>query len=206
MKRLSAIFFLIVGVAGYAGTTAVADESFVIPVSIRAAKVFESQAGKPGVVAANAVAYEATVAAINYADRQVTLVNASGTTSTLTVDNQVRDLDQVKKGDKVKTTYTAEVALFVRESYEPPDATEKSTVTLAPKGAKPGIEVVKTTEITGNVDAIDYDKRTVTLSGPLGNGQTFGVDDSVKRFDEVRRGDQVVIRYSEALAITVSKP
>jgi hypothetical protein len=65
---------------------------------------------------------------------------------------------------------------------------------------------VKTAEITGNVQAIDYKKRTVTLKGPEGNLTTLKVGEAAKRFNEVKKGDQVVLRVTEALLIDVTKP
>jgi hypothetical protein len=49
-------------------------------------------------------------------------------------------------------------------------------------------------------------KRTVTLKGPEGNLSTMKVGPAAKRFKEVKKGDQVVLRVTEALLIDVSKP
>jgi hypothetical protein len=59
--------------------------------------------------------------------------------------------------------------------------------------------------MTAKVEAIDYDKRTVTLMGPQGNRRMVKVDESVKRLNEVKPGDEVVVRYTEAVAIAFSK-
>ena len=61
-------------------------------------------------------------------------------------------------------------------------------------------------EVTAKVTAIDYNKRTVTLKGPEGNEKTIGVDENVKNFDQIKVGDEVVVRHTEALAISVAKP
>ncbi len=42
--------------------------------------------------------------------------------------------------------------------------------------------------------------------GPEGNTRTIKVDPGVKRFKEVKKGDEVVVRLTEALAISVQKP
>jgi hypothetical protein len=73
-------------------------------------------------------------------------------------------------------------------------------------GAKPEGVVVNTTELTATVEAIDYAKRTVTLKGPEGNTVTLKVDESAKDFKNVKKGDQVVARFTEAVAISVQKP
>ena len=48
-------------------------------------------------------------------------------------------------------------------------------------------------------------KRTVTLKGPEGKIQTYKVGEEVKNFKQVKKGDQVVLRVTEALALEVEK-
>jgi hypothetical protein len=61
-------------------------------------------------------------------------------------------------------------------------------------------------EITANVAAIDSQTRAIALKGPLGNIRTFKVSDAVERFNEIKVGDQVVIRVTEAIALVVLRP
>ena len=58
--------------------------------------------------------------------------------------------------------------------------------------------------MTARVEDIDYKTRTVTLRGPQQKTTTIKVDKSVKRFNEVKKGDDIVIRPTEALAIEVN--
>ena len=148
----------------------------------------------------------ARVDAVDYGKQLVTLTGPQGNTVTLKVGPEVRNLDQVKAGDQLIVEHYESIALFVRKSGEPPHATEATVVALAPKGQKPGGIVVDTAEITATVEAIDYEKRTVTLRGPEGKTRTIKVDPAVKRFPEIKRGDEVVVRHTEALAIAVRKP
>jgi hypothetical protein len=166
----------------------------------------EKAAIKPGAVVADVVTLEATVESIDYQKRTVTLKGPEGTTKTLTVGKEVKNFDQIKKGDKVKADFLEEVALFIRKPTESPVGVESGVVGVAPKGKMPGMFNVNTVEITANVESIDYKKRTVTLRGPEGNLTTFKVDKRVKRFKEVKKGDQVVLRYTEAYAINVTRP
>ncbi|MGO9689996.1 MAG: hypothetical protein ACLP2X_15830 [Syntrophobacteraceae bacterium] len=48
-------------------------------------------------------------------------------------------------------------------------------------------------------------KRTVTLKGPEGKIRTYKVGKEVKKFKQVKKGDQVVLRVTEALALEVEK-
>jgi hypothetical protein len=56
------------------------------------------------------------------------------------------------------------------------------------------------------VEAINYDTRVITIKGPEGNTMTKHVDDSVKRLNEVKKGDEIVIQLTTAFAITVREP
>jgi hypothetical protein len=62
------------------------------------------------------------------------------------------------------------------------------------------------TSVTAKVQAIDLDKREITLKGPEGKVVTLTVDKSVKRLDEVKVGDDVQADYYVALAAEVREP
>jgi hypothetical protein len=164
-----------------------------------------TDAGKPGAYVVESIQWMATIKAVDYQKRTVTLEGTDGKTGTFNAKN-VRNLDQVKVGDLVKAEYTEELAIFVRKSDEQPGAMEGAMVGLTPKGQMPCGLVANTVEVTANVEAIDYQNRTITLQGPQGSVKTFKVDQSVQRFDQIRKGDQVVVNYTEALLIAVVKP
>jgi hypothetical protein len=164
-----------------------------------------STAAKPGAVVVDVVQWTGTVKAVDPAKKLVTVEGPGGRTTTVNAQN-ARNLDQVKAGDKVNVELIEETALFVRKADAPPSATEAQAVELAPKGKMPGGVVANTMQVTANVEAIDYGKRTVDVKGPLGNVRTFKVDKGVKNFDQVKKGDQVVIRHTEAIGLSVTRP
>ena len=147
---------------------------------------------------------QARVDAIDYAKRTVTLKTDSGSV-TLEVGPQAKNFDQVKVGDKVTVDYHSSTAFYVRRVDEPPSANESTVVEYAAPGAQPSGVIVKTKEITARVDAIDPKTRMTTLTGSGGNSVTFKVDDAVQNLDRIKAGDQVVVRYTEALALSVDK-
>ena len=65
--------------------------------------------------------------------------------------------------------------------------------------------VVAMAEITATVVAIDKATRTVTLKGPKGRTVDVVAGDAVRNFDQIRIGDQVVVRYEEALTLELKK-
>jgi hypothetical protein len=161
---------------------------------------------RPGIVIVDAAEITARVDAVDQAKRLLTVTGPRGNTVTLKVGPDVRNFDQVQAGDKLTVRYLDAVALVVRKPGEAPSATEAAAVAVAPKGQKPAGLMVETVEATGTVEAVDYGKRTVTLKGPEGRSRTIKVDPSVKRLQEIKKGDQIVARHTEGLAIYVSKP
>jgi Cu/Ag efflux protein CusF len=159
---------------------------------------------KPGKVIVEVVKLTGTVKAVDPQNKTVTVEGSGGRTVTVNAEN-ARNLDQVKVGDKVNLRYTEELALFVRKSDAQPSAAQTDMVALAPKGEKPAGLMARTVELTGSVESIDAKKRTVSVKGPAGNVRTFHVDKTVKNFNQIKKGDQVVLRVTQAVALSVVK-
>jgi hypothetical protein len=159
-----------------------------------------------GLVIADHVQVRAQVQAINYADRTVVLKGQNGKTVTLKVGPQAKNFDKVKVGDQVRADFYTSTAIELREAAgEPPSAHETEAVEVAAPGEQPHGMMVRTREISARIDAVDAQKREVTLTGPRGNTATLKVSDAVQNLDQVKKGDQVVVRYTEAIALAVDK-
>jgi hypothetical protein len=75
-----------------------------------------------------------------------------------------------------------------------------STVTAKAPGARlVGAEV----SVRARVVELDRARRLATLKGPKGNVVTLEVPAEVKNFDQVRVGDELVVRYVEAIAARI---
>ena len=160
---------------------------------------------RPGVVYADRARTTATVKAVDREKRTVTLEGSGGRTVTVNVPPEAQNFDRVQVGDKVNVEYLDAVALFVRKADGRPAASDVSEVRLAPKGGTPGGVMVKVVEVTARVEGIDHGTRKVTLRGPEGNTRVFTVDPRVQRLDEVKPGDEVVVRHTEALSLRLDK-
>lgn len=158
---------------------------------------------KPGGMVVDETQVTAVVKAVDHAKRTVTLLLPSKETKTFTVSKEAVNFPQVKVGDEVKASYIESIAVFVHGPDEKPSAEEATTVALAPKGAKPGGLVANTQSITAKVTALDQKTRVITLTGPQGNSLTFTVGPDVKRLNEIKVGDTVSLRYTEALMVDV---
>jgi len=168
--------------------------------------IAQEKGDRPAVVVAETNVVKATVKDIDHKKREVVLKDDEGNTTKMKVSEAVRNLDQVKKGDQIVAGYYQSAAISVKkpgeESSEPAQA---DAVIRSGKGETPGVMVVKTRQVTATVEDIDYSKREVKLKGPEGNTTKITVGDRVKRLEDVKKGDQIVARYTEALAVSLAK-
>jgi hypothetical protein len=169
-----------------------------------------TEQSKPGVVVSNVATMQATVTDIDKATRTITLRSDDGREETMKLGPEVKNFDQIEKGDKVTAEYHEATAIFARKPEAASGAAGSGVQTygkaeLAPLGQKPSGVFADVTEVVATVDAIDYAKRQVTLKGPTGKMRTINVAEDVPNLENVKKGDDVVIRYSEALAISVTK-
>ncbi len=146
-----------------------------------------------------------TVQSVDAAKKEVTLKAPDGTVQTYKLGKEVRNFDQIKPGDQVTATVVDSLAVSVRKPGEPPSMGESQTVLLAPKGAKPGGVIANTFEVTATIQDIDQAKRQITFLGPQGKLQTVKVGPDVD-LTKLKKGDNVVLKFTEAIAITVEKP
>lgn len=146
----------------------------------------------------------ATVAEIDYDARRATLKMPDGRMLPVTVGEDAYNFDQVKAGDLVDITYAESMAVSLEKaSGAEPSVVTSSAMERAPKGQKPEGVAYKTTEVRAKVVEINYETRTVDLLGPNGNVISVTVDKKVEHFENIKKGDDVVARYTEAMAISV---
>lgn len=163
------------------------------------------QKGVPGGAIVETYKTTATVTAVDAASRKVTLAAPDGTKTVFKAGPEVVNFGQIQVGDQVKATVAEQLVVYVRKNGEPASDGAAAAVALAPVGAKPGVLMAETVEVTAKVEAIDLEQRKVTLRFPDGKSKTFKVRSDVD-LTKGKLGDEVVIRTTEALAITVEKP
>lgn len=159
-----------------------------------------------GVVEESTVTATATVQKVDLKKRLVTLQGPDGKSFTITVDEAVKNLPQVKKGDIVTVVYFESIAYDVRRPGDAePGVATASEVTRSKPGEKPGGVAADVLRVTATITAIDKKAPSVTLQVPGGVARTITVKDP-SRLEKVKVGDLVEITYSEALAISVERP
>lgn len=165
----------------------------------------EKDTARPGVVVTDVLEVKATIEAIDSKKRVLTLRGTQGRAITLRADRAVKNFEQLKKGDGILVDFVESVAIFIRPAKAPQSSAEARLVTIAPKGAKIGALLAETFALTAIVESLDIKTRQMTVKEPHGDRWILPVDKSFKNLDRFRKGEEVVLRVTEAIAINVEK-
>ena len=161
-------------------------------------------ASEPVALAIDTVTATDTVKAVDYKTRTVTLESPNGATETYHALPNMVNFDQIHIGDKVRATVTDALAVSVRKAGTPPNVGDTVAVALAPKGARPGMFVANTLEATSKIVDVNRATHTITLAELAGGPKTVKLGPDVN-VSELKKGDDVVVRYTDALALYVEK-
>ena len=162
--------------------------------------------GENSLSGSNVVTATATVEAINHKTRMVTLRRSDGERIRFHVGDEVRNLPQVRKGDRVNVTYYESVALRLRKpGHGRMGVTVDEAAARAQPGELPAGAVGREVQVTTKVVAVDRRAQTATLELPSKERLTFAVEDP-SRLKRIKVGDLVQATYREAIAVTVAKP
>lgn len=143
------------------------------------------------------------ITAVDAANRIVSIKGPKGNVADMRVDPAVRNLDQVKVGDRVRLSYRVGVALALMKGGDGiRETVETESASVAQRGAKPGAAATKRTTIIANVEGVDTKNKTVTLQGTDGKLVDVRIRDP-KVLRDVKVGDQVVASITETVAVRV---
>ena len=161
--------------------------------------------GTPAAVMADSTRVEAEVVAIDKKNRVVTLKGPEGNIFDVVVGKEVKNLPQVKVGDRVIAEYAEALALKLKKGGGLRETVERSDVQRAQPGQKPG--AVKTREVDFVADVMDVDTKagTVTILGAKGRVVKLKIKDPAV-LAEIKPGDQVVGTYIQATGMIVVPP
>ena len=144
----------------------------------------------------------ATVEEVDAAKGHVTLKGPKGNLVPLTVGPEVRNLAQVKVGDKVRVRYAEALSLTLKkDGKELPSAKAASETMRAPAGATPAGAVGEQITVVADVIAVDAKTHQVTLKGPNRTVDLYVEDPEQLKLIKV--GDQIEAVYTQAVAVTV---
>jgi hypothetical protein len=159
-----------------------------------------------GVEFDDTVVITAEVVAIDKVDRTLLLMDPEGNIVDLEIDKEARNFNQIKVGDILKAEYYESVAIYIGKKGTQPKAGAGLVVGRSAKGEKPGGVLVETIDVLVTVKSKNKSKRTLKLKMPDGKKIKTKVDKSIKEFDNLKKGDTIHVRITEAVAISIEKP
>jgi hypothetical protein len=189
---------------------------FLIAASVAAACTSSfAQAPKPGAVGGTVVASEpgkaavvnaaevtATVTSIDKASRIVTLKGPEGRSVDVVAGSEVKNFDQIHVGDRVTVQYQEALSLELRKVRSNAAPTVAAVAGTAKPGDRPAALVGQEITALADVVAVDPKKSIISLKGPRGNVIDLKVRNP-EQFKVVKKGDQVEVVYTQAVAMAV---
>ncbi len=147
----------------------------------------------------------ATVESVDMSTRQVLLQTPNGARATVVAGPEVRNLTQLRAGDRVTVTYQEAIAVqMARPGSAPPDAAalvaQRAALGQLPGGAVRSVVAARVTVVS-----LAPDGTSVTFVGPAGVLHTADVQDPTMQsfVQRLRPGDQVDVGYANELAVRV---
>lgn len=148
-----------------------------------------------------------TVAAIDQAQRLITVRGPEGNELTLEVGPEVRNLAQVEQGDIVRLSYEQAYMAVRIDPEEQPQiaAAATSGAARAAEGERPGLAIGAMVTMVVMIESIGPDGRTATFITPDGGLQAIYVEREESRAfaRSLQAGDLVQLTRAEALALVV---
>jgi hypothetical protein len=179
-----------------------------VPAHAQSGASAAGQALKAGGVAVEAGSITATVTAIDTAKRKLTLTTTDGRQTTYKAPKDMTGFEKLNVGDTVKASVYEEVAIALTQGGMKLGSSESGAVALAPSngaaGSTSAMMMADTMTVTAQVDKVHKDLRRVTLKFSDGKKKWYHVDKSID-LAKVKEGEDVTIRVTEAIALSVVK-
>ena len=199
MQRTNLVIMLAALVAGAPSAYAQAQKS-APAAGPTGGVVVASEPGKAAVMAT--IEVTANITAIDKAARMVTLKGPKRTVEIVAGDD-VKNFDQLKVGDNVTVKFVEALTLELKKTTVKPDIKADVAAVRATPGAKPGGAVGRQITIIAEVVMVDTENSIIALKGPQGRVVELPVQNK-DQFKVVKKGDQVEVVYTEAVALAVT--
>ena len=150
--------------------------------------------------------YEGSVTKIDKKTRTIFFKNNEGE-SQFVAGPEIKNFDQIKKGDRLSVTYELAVAieLIKTKSDGIRSKVETSSETTSKAGEKPTRTITNTTTIIADIIAVDRAKKLVSVKGPSGKVTVVTVKNP-QLLADVNVGEQVKVIYFDAMAASITAP
>jgi hypothetical protein len=150
--------------------------------------------------------YEGTVTKIDKKTRTIFFKNNEGE-SKFIAGPEIKNFDQIKKGDRLNVTYELAVAieLIKTKSDGIRSKVETSSEVASKPGEKPTRTITNTTTIIADIVDVDRAKKLVSVKGPSGKVTVVTVRNP-QLLADVKVGEQVKVIYFDAMAASITPP
>ncbi len=161
---------------------------------------------KPDEIITDTTIVNGTVIAIDYRSRFVTIRDRAGSYATFKADKEVKNLERIRKGDQAVATYVESFGIkVVAPGQANGDIGKKGevTVSIGLKENRPYSITSGIIELRAVVDSINHRTRYISTRGRKGNILSFKVGKNIKRFRNVKKGDHIIIYYTEPVGVLI---
>jgi hypothetical protein len=148
------------------------------------------------------VTEKAVVVSVVPAERTLALRSKAGTTTTAKAAPQVSNYGQFQAGERVKATVTKAAAIFLVKNGPPPSAGAGVVVAGPAEAGQAAAVTLATTDSPGKAIKVDPSYRLMTVEYADATTKEFKVP-LPNTLENVQKGDAVVVRTTEPLAIQV---
>jgi len=172
----------------------------------QAIPAWAAQAGKQENISFTLVEASSMTAKVEDLDRHartVTLKDDEGKVRTVKVPDFVTNFSQLRVGDTVTMEVNQDVSVEVQPGPGDTQNIGSESHASASPGQKPAGMLSVEGRLKTRVESIDYEARTFTCKNRKGVLTTYKVSKDAKRFNEVSRGDMLVVDYKGTVAISV---
>lgn len=145
----------------------------------------------------------AKVVDIDRQARTVQLADEDGKLRTVKVPDYVTNFGQMRKDDTVTMVVNQDISVEVQPGPGDTQNIGSESHASASPGLKPAGMLSVEGRLKTRVEAIDHEARTFTCKNRKGVLTTYKVSKDAKRFNEVQRGDMLVVDYKGTVAISV---
>jgi hypothetical protein len=148
----------------------------------------------------------ATVETVDLAARAVLLRSPTGAVATVLAGPEVRNLAQLRPGDRVIVEYYRAVAVQLGAPGAAPEPVQDSAAYRAALGQRPGFVGHDALRMRVTVVAVEGAGSSVTFLDPAQTPHTVAVQAEAMRdfVKALKPGDQVDVAYVEALAVSIA--
>tara|TARA_B100000809_G_scaffold32497_1_gene28381 strand:+ start:54652 stop:55239 length:588 start_codon:yes stop_codon:yes gene_type:complete len=155
----------------------------------------------------NLVSSEGTVTKIDKTTREVTLMGPEGNLNTIKASDDIKRFDEINVDDNITFKYWT----YLKAEFREPTLSERATplqivseAGKAPEGVAPGAVVGAVAKAIVTIEVLNRPYMIATLRGPRGNFMTVPLQDP-KIFETVHIGQELILTYAEAIAISLNK-